>query len=186
MASAVATKACPKCAYVRTESETVPDWQCPKCGIVYAKFGQAPPAASAPAPRRVAQAPAPAAEGAESTGLAKLAHASSLFNLLLPPLGTIVPIGIWIVKSGQDELAVDSAKEALNFQISIVLWAVGAFLPVLVFPPFIFVTSIVMVVLVIASLVMPVIATIRVSEGVRYYYPSILHIFGDGPGASLD
>jgi hypothetical protein len=30
---------CPKCSYVRSEQDSiVPDWQCPKCGIVYAKF----------------------------------------------------------------------------------------------------------------------------------------------------
>ena len=29
---------CPKCNYTRKPTDTVPDWQCPSCGIVYAKF----------------------------------------------------------------------------------------------------------------------------------------------------
>jgi hypothetical protein len=30
---------CPKCAYVRSATDTLlPEWQCPKCGIVYAKY----------------------------------------------------------------------------------------------------------------------------------------------------
>lgn len=29
---------CPKCEYVRKETEEAPDWQCPKCGIAYHKF----------------------------------------------------------------------------------------------------------------------------------------------------
>ena len=29
---------CPKCSYQRQPSDTTPDWQCPKCGIAYAKF----------------------------------------------------------------------------------------------------------------------------------------------------
>ncbi len=29
---------CPKCQYVRTAHETCPNYECPKCGIVYAKF----------------------------------------------------------------------------------------------------------------------------------------------------
>lgn len=29
---------CPKCQYVRTASDTCPSYECPKCGIVYAKF----------------------------------------------------------------------------------------------------------------------------------------------------
>ena len=30
---------CPKCRYVRKPTDTAPDWQCPSCGIAYAKFG---------------------------------------------------------------------------------------------------------------------------------------------------
>jgi hypothetical protein len=30
--------ACPKCGYVRKPSDTAPGWQCPSCGIAYAKF----------------------------------------------------------------------------------------------------------------------------------------------------
>ena len=183
MASSYVGKPCPKCGHVRAESETAPDWQCPKCGIVYAKFGQkAPVAASAPAAREAVQGAAVADEAVESTGLAKLAHLSTLANLLLPPLGTIVPIAIWVVKSGQDGLAVDSAKEALNFQISTFLWALALLLPMLVFPPFAYVASFGLVILLIACIVMPIVATIRVSDGVRYYYPYTLHIFGEGPG----
>ena len=182
MATVVAGKACPKCSYVRTQSETVPDWQCPKCGIVYAKFGQqAPPAAASAATPRRAAAPEPQAVEVVPTGLAKIAHLSSLVNILIPFLGTLVAIGIWIAKKGEDDLAVDSAKEAINFQISMTLWAVGFLLPVLVFPPFIFVTSIALVVILIALVVMPIVATMRVADGVMYYYPKILHIFGDGP-----
>lgn len=28
---------CPKCQYVRTPADTSPEWQCPSCGVVYAK-----------------------------------------------------------------------------------------------------------------------------------------------------
>lgn len=31
---------CPKCNAVRKESDTVPDWQCPACGVAYAKAAQ--------------------------------------------------------------------------------------------------------------------------------------------------
>jgi hypothetical protein len=30
--------ACPKCNYVRLPADTAPAWQCPSCGIAYAKF----------------------------------------------------------------------------------------------------------------------------------------------------
>ena len=32
---------CPKCQYLRTVSDLGPSYECPKCGIVYAKFDPA-------------------------------------------------------------------------------------------------------------------------------------------------
>ena len=29
---------CPKCGYIRQLGETAPDYECPKCGVVYAKY----------------------------------------------------------------------------------------------------------------------------------------------------
>lgn len=31
---------CPKCSAVRKDTDTAPDWQCPACGVAYAKVGQ--------------------------------------------------------------------------------------------------------------------------------------------------
>jgi hypothetical protein len=31
---------CPKCRYSRKAADAAPDWQCPNCGIAYAKFGR--------------------------------------------------------------------------------------------------------------------------------------------------
>jgi hypothetical protein len=39
MAIAPALGECPKCHYVRRVTDTNPEWQCPSCGIAYAKFG---------------------------------------------------------------------------------------------------------------------------------------------------
>lgn len=32
---------CPKCGYIRQLGETAPDYECPKCGVVYAKYLEA-------------------------------------------------------------------------------------------------------------------------------------------------
>jgi glutaredoxin len=45
------TTICPKCQHVRPADATVPDWQCPACGICYAKFGAAAPTRDAPVGR---------------------------------------------------------------------------------------------------------------------------------------
>ena len=38
---------CPKCGHVRPPDATVPDYECPACGVIYAKAGQAPVAREA-------------------------------------------------------------------------------------------------------------------------------------------
>jgi uncharacterized Tic20 family protein len=180
-----AGKPCPKCSHVRSGAEAAPEWQCPKCGIAYAKY--VPPAAAVKSPMRAepSAAPVPAAPveaaGGDSSGIANLAHLSTLANYLLPPAGTLVAIGIWVAKNGQDEFAVDCAKEALNFQLSTFLWSLAVLLPALVFPPFIVVSVVVLIAVVIAGIVLPIIGAMRSSEGLMYYYPYTWHIFGDGP-----
>ena len=63
MADSVVGKVCPKCSYKRTAQDTAPDWQCPKCGVAYAKAaaaaaGAAPAAATAARPAAPTYAPA--------------------------------------------------------------------------------------------------------------------------------
>lgn len=33
---------CPKCGYQRVETDSVPDWQCPSCGVAYNKVASSP------------------------------------------------------------------------------------------------------------------------------------------------
>jgi hypothetical protein len=59
---------CPKCSHVRPPEASNPDWQCPNCGICYAKFVNGPP-----------QAPRPVATAVEGQGL----RLGWLFKVLL-------------------------------------------------------------------------------------------------------
>lgn len=34
----ISARTCPKCGYARGTAETAPEWQCPACGIAYAKY----------------------------------------------------------------------------------------------------------------------------------------------------
>lgn len=45
------TTICPKCRHLRQSNETIPDWQCPACGVAYAKVGDA--AVAVPSYRRL-------------------------------------------------------------------------------------------------------------------------------------
>ncbi|MEA3195705.1 MAG: uncharacterized protein QOD26_4038 [Betaproteobacteria bacterium] len=177
-------KPCPKCRHVRTAADGGPDWQCPKCGIAYAKFGQpspAPVAARGPAVAAPAsRVQATAIAGGGSTGLAMFVHLSILIGFIVPFFGLIVPIIVWITKSGRDDLAVANAKEAINFQITTTLWAlllVG--LVMLGFKVFVFffVAGALGVALAITFVVLPIIAAVKANGGEEYRYPLTAHIF---------
>jgi len=54
-------RTCPKCAYARQAADTAPDWQCPSCGIAYAKASA--DLATARREERMAGQPAPQKKG---------------------------------------------------------------------------------------------------------------------------
>jgi glutaredoxin len=50
--------ACPKCKFIRPADSTAPDWQCPSCGVAYAKARAAAMDELPPIPRRLPEAEA--------------------------------------------------------------------------------------------------------------------------------
>src|SRR5258706_7334915 len=183
MADSYVGKPCPKCRHVRQANEVAPDWQCPKCGVAYAKFVQAqtmPPtnpgvragAGSAPAAR--------AASGSDSRGAAMFAHLAIPIGMVVPFLSLVAPIVVWAMNSGKNETAVSAAKESINFQISLTLWAlllVGMVLGGTALPPLFYVAILVGVVLGIGALILPIVAAVKVSGGESYTYPVTWHLF---------
>jgi ribosomal protein L37AE/L43A len=77
MADSYVGKPCPKCAHARAGAEGAPDWQCPKCGVAYAKFLQIQTAA-APGSAFRASAASSTPTGGSSGGMAKFAHLSTM------------------------------------------------------------------------------------------------------------
>ena len=180
MAESYVGKPCPKCRHVRTAAEVAPDWQCPKCGVAYAKFAQAQsPAVGASTVSRPANAPrAPAGGG--STGLAMFVHLSILIGFIIPFFGLIVPIVVWITKKDSDELATANAKEAINFQITTILWSlliVGLVLIGFKLFVFFFVAGAFGLALGIAFIVLPIVAAVKANGGDQYRYPLTAHLF---------
>ena len=184
MADSYVGKPCPKCRYVRTATDTSPDWQCPKCGVAYAKFVQArsdPGAATLSRPANAGRAAVAAASGEGSTGLAMFAHLSIVIGWIVPFFGLIVPIVIWISKRDSDGLAVANAKEAINFQITMVIWAlfvVGLFFLGMGSMGLMIAAALVGAALIIASIVLPIVAAVKAKGGAEFRYPLTAHIFG--------
>jgi len=181
MAGSTVGKACPKCAHVRAASDAGPDWQCPKCGIAYAKFRQAASAPDAGASAdRTSVGEAARRPPGQSYTLATFAHLSVLLGLFIPLLAIIVPIVIWKTKGDADPFAASAAKEAINFQISFFLWIVGLGLAALactVAPPLVYLVALLMAIVLLAYVVLPLVAAFKTLSGDGYTYPYIRHFF---------
>src|ERR1700753_3265266 len=96
-----------------------------------------------------------------------LAHISALALFLVPMFGCALgPLIVWLIKRDQSEFVADQSKEALNFNISVLL--AGIVCGVLVW---IFIRILLGVALFIFCLAMTIVAGIKASEGIRYRHP---------------
>ncbi|MFT3763073.1 MAG: DUF4870 domain-containing protein [Pseudoxanthomonas sp.] len=127
-------------------------------------------------------APPPAPDGvpgAEEKQWAMFAHLSALSGLFTGGLGAIVgPLIIWLIKKDTLPFVNDQGKEALNFNITVlialvVLSIVGTVLLVVLIG-FLFLLAAAAVG--VAWLVLTIIATIKANEGVAYRYPLTLRL----------
>jgi len=98
---------------------------------------------------------------------AALCHASALLGVFLHFPGHLLPpLIIWLAKRGESPELDAHGKEAVNFQISMLIYNVVAALFCLVLIGFVF-----LVVLWIVNAVLVIIAAIQASEGKFYRYP---------------
>ena len=101
-----------------------------------------------------------------------LAHLSALAGLVMPLVGIVLgPLLVWLTRRDESEFVAAHAKEALNFNISVLLGALACMLLMLVFIGFLLGTA-----LFVAWLVMMLIAAIKASEGQSYRYPFSLRL----------
>jgi uncharacterized Tic20 family protein len=126
-------------------------------------------------------APPPAPESpanAEEKQWAMFGHLSSLLGLFTGGVGNIVgPLVIWLVKKDTLPFAGDQAKEALNFNITLLIAAVALILvTVLTFGFGIILTGPIGVLLGLAWLILTIMAAVKANEGVAYRYPFTLRL----------
>lgn len=99
------------------------------------------------------------------------AHLSALFGLVVPLGSVIGPLVMWLIKKDTMPFVNDQGKEALNFNITMLIAAIVCWILV-----FILVGFLLLPILVIFWLVFVVIATIKANEGVLYRYPFALRL----------
>jgi hypothetical protein len=101
-----------------------------------------------------------------------LAHLSALIALMLGGFGVLGPLIVWLIKKDQSAFVDDQGKEALNFQILIlvIFFALGA-VSIVTCGLALVITGPLMLVLAIVDIVMVIIAGIAANRGERYRYP---------------
>jgi uncharacterized Tic20 family protein len=101
-----------------------------------------------------------------------LAHLSALTGVVVWLLGCIIgPLVVWLARRDSSAFVAEHAREALNFNITVVLAALVCMLLMLVFVGFILGTA-----LFVVWLVFTLIAAIKASEGEHYRYPFSLRL----------
>ncbi len=106
---------------------------------------------------------------------AMLCHLAGLAFLLpvVPGVGSVVgPLIIWLIKKEQYPFVEEQGKEALNFQITMLIYGVVAGLLI-----FACVGALLLPAVVIVDIVLIIIAAIKANDGYhyRYPYPLIIH-----------
>jgi uncharacterized Tic20 family protein len=108
----------------------------------------------------------------DSRNWAIAAHLSALVAMFVA-LAFLGPLVVWLVKKDEDPFVREHAAEALNFQLSWLIWGVvgGLVLVVLI----VFLIGIVLIPFAIAAavawLVLVIVAAARAGRGERYRYP---------------
>jgi uncharacterized protein len=102
---------------------------------------------------------------------AMLCHLSAFAGYLVPFGNILGPLVIWLIKKDQYAFVDDQGKEALNFQISIMIWAAVA--AVLCF---VIIGIPLLIAIVIFSIVMTIIAAIKANGGESYRYPLTIRL----------
>ncbi len=111
--------------------------------------------------------PPPVATGSNNDKLLiVLSHVSPFLGV-----GIILPLIIWLVKKADSDTVAYHAKEALNFHISVFIYAIGCWLVI-----FVLIGLVLLPLLGLGAMVLAIIAAVKSANGERYRYPYILRL----------
>jgi uncharacterized Tic20 family protein len=97
---------------------------------------------------------------------AMFCHLSTFAGFLFPIGNIIGPLVIWSIKKDVFPLVDDQGKEAMNFQISMTIYYIGAIILMIV------VIGIpILIGLIIFDIIVTIVAMVKAGEGVAYRYP---------------
>jgi uncharacterized protein len=162
------TPTCPNCGAAVIPGAAF----CPTCGTSLS--GQASPAGGQPPPQMPSYGgpPQPVSEQ-DSKNWAMGAHLSAIAGAMLGGLPAFVgPLVVWLVRKPMDPFAAEHGREALNFNLTVLLVVIaGVLLGVFTLGIGFFIVVPVLAILGILWLVWTIQATIAASNGQAYRYP---------------
>ena len=100
-----------------------------------------------------------------------LAHLATFSGFIIPLGNLFGPLVVWLIKRDELPFVADQGREAVNFNISVLLAGVvcGALV-------FVFIGILLGVALFIAWMALTIIAAIKAKEGILYRYPLTLRL----------
>lgn len=113
---------------------------------------------------------------AEEKNWAMACHLAALGAFVFPFGGIIGPLVIWLLKRDHMPFVDDQGKEALNFQITMMIAGFVCILLMLVVIGVLLIFP-----LIIFDVVMIIVAAVKASEGVRYRYPIAFRLINQNP-----
>ena len=103
---------------------------------------------------------------------AMICHLAGLAGMVIPVVGNIVgPLIVWQIKKDMDPFVDRNGKEALNFQISMLIYGIVAGLLCTIF-----IGCFLLPLVGIADLVLLIIDSIKASNGEAYRYPVTIRL----------
>ena len=123
------------------------------------------PSSSMPTP------PASGSPSAEERQWAMFAHLSALVGFLIPFGSVIAPLVIWQIKKNEMPFVDDQGKEALNFQITVLIAAVIGIVLC-----FVLIGLLLLPIIGLAALILTIIGGIKANNGEAYRYPFALRL----------
>lgn len=115
--------------------------------------------------------PSPASSSNDAKTWSMLCHLSALAGFIIPVGNIIGPLIVWQIKKTEFPQVDDQGKEALNFQITVLLAAIVSFVLM-----FVVIGIFLLAAVGIANLVFIIIATLRANQGELYKYPFNLRL----------
>ena len=100
-----------------------------------------------------------------------LAHLSTLVGLIVPFGSVLGPLVVWLIKKDTMPFAAEQGKEALNFNITVLIaFIVSAILTIVL------IGFLLMLVVGLAWLVLSILAALAANKGEAYRYPMTLRL----------